>query len=126
MSGARIVNSVMISIIFVALGYLYFASQEGGERRLSGAQISALLDDASVVSESGWRQTFSQSGATDYWDDRGAPSSGRWSVRGDQFCSQWPPSENWACYDMTADPETGLVVWIAEGGTRYEAFLQGR
>ena len=38
------------------------------------------------------------SGRTLY--NTGRDSWGYWQVRGDQYCSMWPPSDLWACYDM--------------------------
>ena len=31
----------------------------------------------------------------------GRDSWGYWIVRGDLYCSQWPPSDRWDCYGMT-------------------------
>ncbi len=41
-------------------------------------------------------------------------SNGLWDARGDHYCSQWPPTENWSCYDMTGDGTQ--LTFIAAGG----------
>jgi hypothetical protein len=60
--------------------------------------ILAALMDRKVLYESGARQDFRPSMRTLYTSGR--PSWGYWAVRGDQYCSMWPPSDIWACYDM--------------------------
>ena len=67
--------------------------------QLSGAEIKAALTDAKLQYATA-TQTFYASGKTLY--DAGRPSWGYWRVQGDQYCSQWPPSDLWACYDMAA------------------------
>jgi hypothetical protein len=26
--------------------------------------------------------------------------AGKWRIDGDRYCSAWPPSETWACYEV--------------------------
>ncbi len=89
------------------------------ERPLTGNEIGAALTGRAVVGE-GTTQKFYESGRTLYND--GHDSWGYWEVRGDQYCSNWPPQGGWACYDMAADPERGedWLVFIGENGKRYE------
>ncbi len=70
------------------------------------------------------RQRFYESGRTLYNDGR--DSWGYWRVDGDRYCSQWPPSESWTCYDMRAWEEGSQVwvVWIGPNGTRYDGYVQ--
>lgn len=87
------------------------------ETPLSGPQITKALADKTLTYASA-TQEFRASGAT-YYDD-GQPSWGYWEVRGDQYCSTWPPQNGWVCYDVLADPDRpGEVVFIGESGTRY-------
>lgn len=65
---------------------------------LDGAGITAALSDRSLQYDAYTLQHFRSSGVTDYITERF--SSGRWAVRGDQYCSVWPPSDVWTCYDM--------------------------
>lgn len=47
----------------------------------------------------GATQDFRASGATLY--KAGEPSWGKWEIRATgQYCSQWPPGRDWACYDL--------------------------
>lgn len=74
------------------------AAQTDGFARLSGAEIRAALDGRALIYDSGAVQDFRASGRTLYHS--GQDSWGYWAVRGDQYCSMWPPSDLWACYDM--------------------------
>lgn len=80
----------------------------GGYVSLSGAEIAAMLRDARIVYEEtgqangqGAWQEFRASGRTLY--NAGRDSWGYWQVRGDEYCSQWPPGELWNCYAVTRD-----------------------
>ena len=64
---------------------------------LDGAGVREALTDRKLTYDSGW-QTFSATGKTLY--NAGRDSWGTWDVRGDQYCSQWPPQGAWDCYDM--------------------------
>ena len=66
-----------------------------GWQRLTGDQITAALTGRVVLHGGGQRQGFAADGGTVYDDSRG-----HWRVEGDQYCSQWPPSERWACYGV--------------------------
>lgn len=70
-----------------------------GFASMDGPEISTALTDRALVYTDGATQTFGASGSTMY--NAGRPSWGHWAVRGDQYCSQWPPSDGWACYDMS-------------------------
>ncbi len=84
------------------------------ERKLNDAEIDALLPTIVVLGEN-TRQTFSARGATTY-TDRGRDSYGTWAARGDQYCSQWPPANGWACYDVLVEGET--LIWVGDSGHR--------
>ncbi|MEM6356750.1 MAG: hypothetical protein AAF844_13850 [Pseudomonadota bacterium] len=83
------------------------------EERLTGADIRAVLTDAWVAYE-GARQHFLADGTTRYFTPD--QSLGFWTVERDQYCSRWPPSGGWTCYDMFRT-DTGGLLWVdAEGG----------
>lgn len=90
--------------------------------KLSGAEIRAALSGKTVLGNQNgreWRQVFFKGGSTDYTQSGGAPSQGRWRVEGDQYCSVWPPSDVWACYDMAMDGDD--ILFIESGGTEWRA-----
>jgi hypothetical protein len=98
---------------------------------LDGNAIEATLNDTTVyglpLAPVSWRQSFARNGETIYIDASGAKTFGEWLVRGGKYCSLWPPSERWSCYEMesgkTADGKA-MVTWISGGGgKRYEALL---
>jgi hypothetical protein len=72
-----------------------------------------------------WRQYFAADGTTVYFGD-GPSSIGKWEVRGNRYCSLWPPAQEWACYDIELTPSNGTtisVTWIAEDGSRAAGVL---
>lgn len=66
---------------------------------LRGDEVRAALAARVLAYPDGATQDFFQDGKTLYESD-GTPSWGRWRVEGDQYCSQWPPSDSWACYGV--------------------------
>lgn len=65
---------------------------------MTGPQIREALSGRMLAYGAAARQEFRKSGRTLY--DAGSPSWGRWAVRDDQYCSCWPPSDLWTCYDV--------------------------
>ncbi|MCD2359449.1 hypothetical protein [Sulfitobacter mediterraneus] len=85
-------------LFFMLCGPFAVQADEAAWTPLSGAEISAALTGKVVQYGSAW-QDFRASGKTLY--NAGRDSWGYWRVEGYQYCSQWPPSDLWACYDMT-------------------------
>ncbi|MFN0194439.1 MAG: hypothetical protein ACKVP5_21120 [Aestuariivirga sp.] len=98
---------------------------EAGERKLTGSEIRAVLEDhvfgGTDANGKAWSQIFQKAGATFYMQDSSV-SNGSWDIRGDQYCSQWPPSQTWSCYDVVEDD--GSVVFISSSGNRYPSRRQ--
>lgn len=67
-------------------------------QRLDSAAIRDALEGRKLVYDSGAWQSFSATGGTLY--NAGRDSWGSWSVREGRYCSVWPPSDLWACYDV--------------------------
>jgi hypothetical protein len=82
--------------------------------KLRGVTIVALLKGNTLVYEDGYKQSFEDEGATTF-DGGKVPSKGRWRVTGDQYCSNWPPSDSWDCYDVTL--WGGAISFIAADGS---------
>ena len=112
-------RSLSLAAALVSLALAALASEE---RPLTGPEIAEILTGAEVIGES-TRQEFHESGRTLYHDGR--TSWGFWRVEGDRYCSQWPPSDAWTCYDMRSweDGDRLWVTWIAPSGTRYDGYL---
>ncbi len=98
----------------ICLGALTITPLFAAERKLSGDEINSLLPTIAAIGET-TRQTFSARGATTY-TDRGRDSYGTWVARGDQYCSQWPPANGWACYDVFVDGAS--LIWVGDTGNR--------
>ena len=86
------------------------------ELKLSGAEIQAILSDKIIYGKD-IEQIFQKSGTT-FYSSGGGQSQGNWKVEGDQYCSQWPPNQAWACYDMTKDGNK--IAFISKDGQRTE------
>jgi hypothetical protein len=109
---------VMLRYVLFAL-YLTTSLAQAEEKKLDGNAITAALSDKTLAGTDGdkqWRQLFQKGGVTVYTVD-GNASNGHWEVRGDQYCSQWPPNESWSCYDMTINGKT--IIFISSSGKRY-------
>jgi hypothetical protein len=109
----------VLSLLFVPV------AAEAEERKLSGPEIQTALAEhvfgGTDANGKAWSQIFRNTGLTFYMQDT-AVSNGFWEVRGDQYCSQWPPNQSWACYDVVED--AGAVVFISSTRTRYPARRQ--
>lgn len=81
-------------------------------RQLSGEEVREALTGRTVDYDGAW-QDFRASGATLY--NAGEDSWGRWDIRGDQYCSQWPPNSSWACYDVETTPDLSQVRFLGAG-----------
>lgn len=64
---------------------------------MRGDEIRAALEGRKLQYDNAC-QDFRKSGRTLY--NAGRDSWGYWRVEGDQYCSQWPPHDLWACYKM--------------------------
>lgn len=83
------------ALILAALSMVSTAQAEPKpeDARVLDALMGKKLDYGKGV----W-QDFRPSMKTLYHSGR--PSWGYWAVRDGQYCSQWPPSSLWACYDI--------------------------
>jgi hypothetical protein len=117
-----------------ALLALFLVSAPGGAgfaASLDGPSFEKLLNDTTVyglpLAEGNWRQFFSRGGETIYVDAAGQKTFGQWLMRGDKYCSSWPPSDRYVCYEVesgqTAEGKA-TVTWISGGdGKRTEGQL---
>ena len=114
------------AIAVFMMSVLAFSAAHADLKRLDGTGISAALDGKTISGErdgKAWVQTFDAGGVTVYTVAGEAASEGRWRVREDRFCSQWPPAPAWACYDMFRDGD--VVVFIGEDGEQWPARITG-
>lgn len=56
---------------------------------------------------------------TEYAD--GFPSSGEYTLIDGEYCSVWPPSALWECYDLEIHETGKRIRFISEEGILYEA-----
>lgn len=67
-------------------------------RLLNDAAVEQAIAGRTVVYDEYTLQQFGAAGDTQFITERA--SSGRWAARGGQYCSVWPPSDVWTCYDL--------------------------
>jgi hypothetical protein len=104
--------------IFTVLIVLVSLPTLAAEQKLEGASTQDILSDITLASSESGRvveQIFQKSVVTLYVVD-GQQSQGFWRVEADKYCSQWPPSEHWDCYDVFG--EDGDVTFVSSSGTR--------
>lgn len=75
-----------------------FAAAQDWEPLFDDVAIIEALSGRVVIYDEYTRQYFGPSGATQFITERS--SDGRWAARGGQYCSTWPPSDTWTCYDF--------------------------
>ena len=123
-------RSTILGVSILALMLLALSGPtSAAERKLTGAEIEALLADVTVTGDASkgqFKQYFSAQGQTTYVGPGEPPSNGNWRVKGDQYCSVWPPSGDWACYSVEGDPEATppTVTWVSDSGTRYPGAIE--
>jgi hypothetical protein len=86
---------------------------------LSGDQVRVALEGRKLTYDSGATQDFRASGRTLY--NAGRDSWGYWRITGDQYCSQWPPSDLWSCYDLLLAPDGARVRFVGGSGETSDA-----
>jgi len=103
---------------FIALIIMVFSCVPAmaQEKELSGEELTKLLPKIIATGKNS-RQTFTKTGATTYWDNS-RETFGRWRVQNNHYCSQWPPSDAWACYRVLTDSSQKSLVWVGMSGTR--------
>ena len=83
---------------------------------LTGSQTRDALEGRKLQYANAW-QDFRSSGRTLY--NAGQDSWGYWRIEDDQYCSQWPPSDLWACYRLEQKGE--LLRFVGQGDDITEA-----
>jgi hypothetical protein len=105
-------RKIFALLIFLSIPNVAFA----GPQKLNAMQIHELLSDRiiySVPTVAPSEQLFQKAGAT-YFSENGNQTQGSWKIENDKYCSVWPPSENWVCYEMTR--EGNLINFISPSG----------
>lgn len=109
--------------IWIALILLVSPAFAQDWQELDGAGILAALNDQTYDYPRGVWQQFSQSGETLY--NAGRDSWGNWRVEGDQYCSQWPPGQDWDCFVVDSTPDGRQIRFRGEFGDITVGLLRG-
>lgn len=94
-------------ILFVSAN----AAQADDWVHLQNTEIHGALSGQVVDYDAAW-QEFLPSGRTLY--NAGRDSWGYWAARDGQYCSQWPPADGWACYDISQKGD--LIRFVGQSG----------
>lgn len=105
-----------IALIFMLLANMGHAEDW---RPLTTDEIKTTLSGQTLDYEIAW-QEFLVSGRTLY--NAGCDSWGYWEARGDQYCSQWPPADGWACYDVMQHADK--IRFVGESGDATDGVLR--
>lgn len=90
--------------VILSMGLLATGAVAEETIRLTGEQIMTSLTGQALSYEQGLIQSFGADGSTQYGD-----STGQWRLTDNRYCSVWPPSDRWACFD----------VYTIDGGIRF-------
>ena len=82
---------------------------------LDAPTIKSALTARTLAYAGGATQQFNADGSTTYTTDHA--SSGTWRIDGTKYCSLWPPSDRWSCYDMARSPDGLDLRFIAGDGS---------
>ncbi|MEM7198604.1 MAG: hypothetical protein AAF352_09600 [Pseudomonadota bacterium] len=113
-------RKVLLICAKMVLGVMGLSMMVGAhELKLDDAAIVENLQDKQVAGND-WAQKFFAGGKTWYESARGR-EWGSWRVQNNQYCSQWPPSDSWNCYDLFRNDHNGeetMLIWIDAIGNR--------
>jgi hypothetical protein len=84
---------ITVALLAISAGLSPVLALAQGWERLDGHGIATALTARVLGYPDGTLQDFFKDGRTLYGE-----SWGRWEVRDDRYCSQWPPSDRWDCY----------------------------
>ena len=79
---------------------------------LDAPAITLALTARTLAYKDGATQRFNEDASTIYTTTH--PSTGAWRVERNQYCSQWPPSDRWSCYDVARSAD-GLDLRFTAG-----------
>ncbi len=97
------------------LGLALLASPVWAGGKLDEAGITAALTARMLAYDDGTTQSFMPDGETVFAAKGGRQSNGHWRVQAGRYCSVWPPSDHWACYDVMQEGTT--VDFVADDGS---------
>lgn len=83
--------------------------------KLDGAGITEALTGRVLRYGDGTTQSFMADGKTVFATKDGRQSIGHWGVQAGRYCSVWPPSDHWACYDVRQ--EGADIAFAADDGS---------
>ena len=111
----------MLRIIAILMMVLpSFAVAEGWVHLSQNDEITEALNDRTVRFDALTFQYFGAAGDTRFITERA--SDGNWAARGGQYCSVWPPSDFWACYDFQVNGDR--VRFISSDGSVSEGVYE--
>ncbi len=117
--------AVVVSLVAARVGSEEVGSEEVGTwQRLGTDEIEAALS-GHIIDYANARQEFSASGRTYYAETGGATEFGQWEARANLYCSLWPPSTAWSCYQLEQDTlDPGHLRFVGARGDVYPGHIR--
>jgi len=108
------------AVVFLVLASVLSVVQAEDWKALQDEEIREALIDREIVykSQGNSSQSFSSGGETTFVEGR--PSLGYWRVDNNQYCSKWPPSSQWACYDVFLNSGGNTVRFRGTDGVNWD------
>jgi hypothetical protein len=106
-------RSILALILATAPALALAADDDQGADWRDAGDVAALLSERSVDYPDA-AQDFFGDGTTAYFADR--PASGRWEARDGRYCTQWPPEEEWNCFDLAVSGDGARVRFTDDAG----------
>jgi hypothetical protein len=111
-----------VALLLMLLASPVFAVEAAEPAAPTQQQLSELLSGNSMQGSWAGRpylQYFDPGGSTRYREQGGNETTGRWRVdESGQYCSQWPPSDRWVCYQVLV---SGSDIYWKSGDEHYPA-----
>lgn len=105
----------MAKLLAMIVGLLASPTFAQDFHQLEGKGVHQALTARVLQYAPNIQQDFFADGRTLYQSPE--ESWGTWRVKGDKYCSKWPPADGWACYDVYAS-DTGLDIRFVDAQGR--------
>jgi hypothetical protein len=114
-------DALMKLSLFLFAFCMSAATAFAAEVQITGPQIQEQLSDNKFqqikpITQHKIEQVFLRGGATQFIVD-GQVQLGQWKIEGDKYCSAWPPSDSWDCYDILQDGTA--LIFLSGHGARF-------
>ena len=104
-------RGVVLAVLVMCAGPVL--AEDNWRKLTTEAEAREAIEDRFLTFQFS-QQWFYKSGKT--LSDTGRPSWGNWRPQGGQYCSEWPPSSVWTCYDLYLNADASKLRFDGPGG----------